>query len=95
VGYATKMMKSNGPSHAVGHKKSPKEDPDSLEGKQCVCADAKRVFKTMKPTTPNPLTQPTSLEMLKNSISIQNIGGAPMRVIEMLTVAQIQLRSPP
>ncbi len=38
------MMKSNGPSHLVGHKSS-KEDHYPLEGNQCVCADVKSVFE--------------------------------------------------
>jgi hypothetical protein len=65
VGYATTMMKSNGPSQLVGHK-STNEDRYSLEGKQCVCADGISVYEIIKPTTPSPLTRPASLEMLKH-----------------------------
>jgi len=67
VGYATTMMKSNGPSHAVGYKSSKKHDRHSLERDQCVCAVEKRVSKLTKTKSPSPLTGPTSLEMLKNS----------------------------
>src|ERR1700737_2654537 len=61
MGNATTMMKSNGPSHLVGHK-SANEDRYSLEGKQCVCAEVISVYEIMKPRTPSPLTWPASLE---------------------------------
>ena len=60
------MMKTNGPSHAVGYK-STKKQGWFLEGKQCVCADVISVYEIIKPTAPSPLTRPASLEMLKNS----------------------------
>jgi len=60
------MMKTNGPSHAVGYK-SAKKQGWFLEGKQCVCADVISVYEIIKPTAPSPLTRPASLEMLKNS----------------------------
>jgi hypothetical protein len=63
VDYATTMMKSNGPSHAVGHKSS-KRSRYALEREQCVCAVGKRVCELTKNKSPSPLTRPTSLEML-------------------------------
>ena len=74
MGYATTMMKSNGPSHAVGYKLSKKHDRHSLERDQCVCAVEKRVSKLTKTKSPSPLTGPTSLEMLKHRLS-DNVGG--------------------
>jgi hypothetical protein len=49
------MMKTNGPSHAVGYK-STKKQGWFLEGKQCVCADVISVGEIIKPTAPSPLT---------------------------------------
>jgi len=73
VGYATTMMKSNGPSHAVGYKSSKKQDRHSLKRDQCVCAVEKRVSKLTKTKSPSHLTRPTSLEMLKYRVS-NNVG---------------------
>ncbi|MFZ0279748.1 MAG: hypothetical protein WAL60_22845, partial [Candidatus Sulfotelmatobacter sp.] len=55
VGYATTVMKSNGPSHAVGHKSSKKHDRYSLERNQCLCAAGKRVGGTYRNQKPKSL----------------------------------------
>src|SRR2546427_8726272 len=45
----------NGPSHAVGHKSSKKEDRYWHRGDHCLCANGKRVPKTTKARSPSPL----------------------------------------
>lgn len=43
------VMKSNGPSHAVGHKSSKKHDRYSLERNQCLCPAEKVWVNLPKP----------------------------------------------
>jgi hypothetical protein len=62
-------MKKNGPSHTVGYELSEQQGRYSLARNQCVCAEAKRVSANDKQRSPRPLTRPTSLEMLKNSLA--------------------------